>query len=89
MERRSMSRKLYVGNLPFTTGSDDLRRLFSEHGTVDDAIVISYRETGRSRGFGFLEMSTAEEATAAIEAMNGADIGGRQLNVNIARERSR
>lgn len=89
MERESMSKKLYVGNLPFSTNSDELRRLFSEHGTVDDAVVISDRDTGRSRGFGFVEMSTSDEANAAIEAMNGADVGGRQLNVNIARERSR
>lgn len=84
-----MSKKLYVGNLPFSTSSDELRQMFSEHGSVDDAIVISDRETGRSRGFGFVEMGTAEEASTAIEAMNGKDVGGRQLNVNVARERSR
>ncbi len=84
-----MSKKLYVGNLPFSTGSEDLRRLFAQYGTVDDAIVISDRDTGRSRGFGFVEMSTAEEANNAIEGLNGTDIGGRQVNVNIARERSR
>ena len=84
-----MSKKLYVGNLPFSTSSDELRQMFSEHGSVDDAIVISDRETGRSRGFGFVEMGSADEATTAIEAMNGKDIGGRQLNVNVARERSR
>lgn len=88
-ERGHMSKKLYVGNLPFSTSSDELRQMFSEHGSVDDAIVISDRETGRSRGFGFVEMGSADEATTAIEAMNGKDIGGRQLNVNVARERSR
>lgn len=82
-----MSKKLYVGNMPFNTSTDDLRGLFAEHGEVTDAIVIQDRETGRSRGFGFVEMSTADEAEKAIEALNGASVGGRPLTVNIARER--
>ncbi len=84
-----MSKKLYVGNLKFTTNTADLRAMFGEHGEVAEAIVIEDRETGRSRGFGFVEMSTAEEAQKAISAMDGKNIDGRQLKVNLARERSR
>lgn len=82
-----MSKKLYVGNMPFSTSTDELRGLFAEHGEVTDAIVIQDRETGRSRGFGFVEMSTAEEADKAIEALNGTSVDGRPLTVNVARER--
>lgn len=82
-----MSKKLYVGNMPFTTNTDELRGLFAEHGEVTDAIVIQDQETGRSRGFGFVEMATAEEADKAIEALNGMSVGGRPLTVNVARER--
>lgn len=82
-----MSKKLYVGNLPFTTTSDELENLFSEHGQVTDAVVITDRETGRSRGFGFVEMSTPEEAQTAIGSLNGSNFGGRDLTVNVARER--
>jgi RNA recognition motif-containing protein len=84
-----MTKKLYVGNLPFTTTTGQLRDLFAEHGEVSDAVVIEDRETGRSRGFGFVEMGSEEDAQKAIAAMNGKSIDGRQLNVNIARERSR
>lgn len=76
---------LYVGNLPFGTTSDDLREAFSAHGTVTSTQVIMDRETGRSRGFGFVEMSDGGEQ--AIEAMNGAEMGGRTLTVNEARPR--
>lgn len=84
-----MTKKLYVGNLSFTTTTGQLRDLFAEHGEVSDAVVIEDRETGRSRGFGFVEMGSEEDAQKAIAAMNGKSIDGRQLNVNIARERSR
>jgi RNA recognition motif-containing protein len=80
-----MSKNLYVGNLPFNTTSDDLRDAFGQYGTVSRAQVVSDRETGRSRGFGFVEMETGGEA--AIQAMNGADFGGRTLTVNEARPR--
>jgi cold-inducible RNA-binding protein len=80
-----MSKNLYVGNLPFQTTADDLRDAFSQYGTVTSAQVISDRETGRSRGFGFVEMSDGGEA--AIEAMNGAELQGRSLTVNEARPR--
>jgi RNA recognition motif-containing protein len=85
----AMAKKLYVGNITFGTTSDDLRNLFAEYGEVTDAIVIQDRETGRSRGFGFVELSTDEAADAAIEALNGASVDGRDLTVNVARERSR
>ena len=84
-----MSSNIYVGNLAFATTSSDLERLFAEHGTVEKAQVISDRDTGRSRGFGFVEMSSAQEANAAIESLNGRTVDGRALTVNAARERSR
>ena len=84
-----MSTNIYVGNLTFRTTSEELESLFSQHGSVTRAAVITDRETGRSRGFGFVEMSTAEEAKAAIEALNGQNVDGRDLTVNEARERSR
>jgi hypothetical protein len=84
-----MSNNIYVGNLTFNTTSDDLQALFSPHGEVTRATVISDRETGRSRGFGFVEMGTSEEASAAIEALNGKNVDGRDLTVNVAKERSR
>src|SRR5678816_1840419 len=83
----SMAVKLYVGNLPYSTTEDDLRETFSPHGTVVSAAVISDRETGRSKGFGFVEMETPESAKAAMEALNGKDFGGRNLVVNEARPR--
>jgi len=84
-----MSTNLYVGNLAFTTGSADLERLFAQHGPVTKAEVIADRDTGRSRGFGFVEMSSGEGAQKAIASLDGADFEGRQLKVNMAKERSR
>lgn len=83
-----MGRKLFVGNLNFRTGSDDLRDLFSQAGTCESAQVMMDRATGRSRGFGFVEMSTDEEAVKAMEQFNGYEFQGRNLNVNEARERT-
>ena len=80
-----MSKNLYVGNLPFNTTADDLREAFSPYGTVARAQVISDRETGRSRGFGFVEMEDGAEA--AIDALNGKEFQGRTLTVNEARPR--
>lgn len=82
-----MSKRLYVGNLPYNVSSSDLQSLFSAHGEVQSAEVISDRMTGRSKGFGFVEMSNDEEAEAAITALNGQDHGGRALTVNEARPR--
>lgn len=82
-----MSMKLYVGNLAFQTSSEDLHQLFSQAGTVESASVIEDRDTGRSRGFGFVEMSTKEEGAAAIQQFNGQELGGRALNVNEAKPR--
>ncbi len=82
-----MSMKLYVGNLAFQTSSDDLQQLFAQAGTVESAAVVEDRETGRSRGFGFVEMSSKEEGNAAIAKFNGQDVGGRALNVNEAKPR--
>jgi len=79
--------KLYVGNLSFQTSSDDLNQLFAQAGTVESAAVVEDRETGRSRGFGFVEMSSKEEAQRAIEQFNGKEINGRNLNVNEAKPR--
>ncbi|HEX8710212.1 MAG TPA: RNA-binding protein [Pyrinomonadaceae bacterium] len=83
-----MATKLYVGNLSFKTTSDDLREHFSQAGTVESASVIEDRETGRSRGFGFVEMATAEDAQAAIEKFNGQDLNGRNLTVNEAKPKT-
>ena len=80
--------KLYVGNLPFSTSNADLSEVFSSHGAVQSAEVVMDRETGRSRGFGFVEMPNDEEARRAIEEMDGADMGGRRINVNEARPRT-
>ena len=82
-----MSMKLYVGNLAFQTSSDDLKQLFAKAGTVESASVVEDRETGRSRGFGFVEMSTKEEGAAAIHQFNGQEVSGRALNVNEAKPR--
>lgn len=84
-----MSTNIYVGNLTFTTTSGDLESLFAPHGEVTKAVVITDRDSGRSRGFGFVEMGTAEAAKAAIEALNGKNVDGRDLTVNLAKERSR
>src|SRR5688500_11441001 len=82
-----MSTRLYVGNLNFRTTSDELREIFSQAGEVENATVVEDRDTGRSRGFGFVEMATAEGAAAAIEQFNGKEFGGRALTVNEARPR--
>ena len=82
-----MSMKLYVGNLAFQTTNEDLENLFSQAGTVQSANIIEDRETGRSRGFGFVEMSSTEEGNAAITEFNGKEVNGRNLNVNEARQR--
>src|SRR2546423_14960349 len=83
-----MATKLYVGNLPFQTSSDDLREHVAQAGNVEPAQVVEDRMTGRSRGFGFVEMTTPEEAAAAIEQFNGKDFKGRNLTVNEARPRT-
>jgi len=83
-----MSTNIYVGNLAFSTTSSTLRTLFAEHGEVTSAQVVEDRDTGRSRGFGFVEMSSAEEAQKAIAATDGKNVDGRQLKVNLARPRS-
>jgi RNA recognition motif-containing protein len=80
-----MGKKLYVGNLPYSFTDSDLQRIFEPHGSVVSAQVIMDRETGRSKGFGFVEMGSDAEARTAIEAMNGASVDGRPLTVNEAR----
>ncbi len=82
-----MSTKLYVGNLSFDTSGQDLEELFGQVGTVESASVIEDRDTGRSRGFGFIEMSSKEEAAQAIEQFNGKEVDGRELKVNEAKPR--
>ena len=82
-----MSMKLYVGNLAFQTSSDDLQQMFAQAGTVESAQVVEDRETGRSRGFGFVEMASKEEGQKAIEQFNGKEVNGRNLNVNEAKPR--
>src|SRR5947209_13136965 len=82
-----MSIKLYVGNLSFQTSSADLQELFAQAGTVESPTVVEDRDTGRSRGFGFVEMSSKEEGEAAIAQFNGKELNGRSLTVNEARPR--
>ena len=82
-----MGKKIFVGNLSFSTTSADLEALFSEVGTCESATVVTDRDTGRSRGFGFVEMSTPDEAEKAISGLNGRDVGGRQINVSEAKSR--
>ena len=82
-----MGKKLYVGNLSYDVDSSTLQELFSPHGTVESAEVIQDRDTGRSKGFGFVQMGTDEEAQAAIAALNGQQHGGRALTVNEAKPR--
>ena len=82
-----MSKKIYIGNLPFSATEDEIRGLFEEHGTVDSINLINDRETGRPRGFGFIEMPDDEAAKAAIAALDGKEVGGRNLRVNEARPR--
>lgn len=80
-----MGKKIYVGNLPFTTTNDSLASMFVPFGKVDSSKIITDRETGRSKGFGFVEMSDMSEADSAISQLHGSDIGGRMLTVNEAR----
>ncbi|MBA2621483.1 MAG: RNA-binding protein [Acidobacteria bacterium] len=82
-----MSQKLYVGNLSFDTTTQDLETMFGEFGTVESTNIIEDRDTGRSRGFGFVEMSSQEEGQNAISSLNGKEVGGRQLTVNEAKPR--
>jgi cold-inducible RNA-binding protein len=84
-----MSINLYVGNLTFNTTTADLETLFAQHGDVKEVRVINDRDTGRSRGFGFVEMESQEGADTAISALNGTNLDGRDLAVSIAKERSR
>jgi cold-inducible RNA-binding protein len=85
--RPFVAKKLYVGNLSYGTTDSDLHSLFGPHGTVQSAQVIMDRDTGRSKGFGFVEMDNGEEAQAAITALNGQEVSGRALTVNEARPR--
>ena len=82
-----MGKKVYVGNLSYETSQSDLEALFGAHGTVESAQIINDRDTGRSKGFGFIEMSSDAEAQAAIGALDGQDCGGRALKVNEAKPR--
>ena len=81
-------KNLYVGNLPHSTIEAELRNLFEAHGAVEKVILVTDRDTGRSRGFGFVEMTNANEADKAIAALNGTDLGGRTLTVNEAKPKS-
>jgi len=87
IQEAQVAKKLYVGNLPYGIGSSDLERVFQAHGTVESAQVIADRDTGRSKGFGFVEMQNDQEAEEAIQALNGQDFNGRPLTVNEARPR--
>lgn len=82
-----MPARLYVGNLPYSVGENDLRRLFSQAGTVENVTLPLDRETGRPRGFGFVQMATDQDADNAINMFNGYNLEGRQLRVNVAQER--
>ncbi|MCH9616904.1 MAG: hypothetical protein SP4CHLAM5_03870 [Chlamydiia bacterium] len=83
----AQEKKLYVGNIPYSLDNDSLKELFEEFGTVVSAQIIEDRDTGRSKGFAFVEMSSTDEAQAAIDAMNGKEVDGRSLTVNEARPR--
>jgi RNA recognition motif-containing protein len=82
-----VTKKIYVGNLPFTSSQEDLEALFGRHGTVASVNVITDRETGRPRGFAFVEMESASEADDAIRALDGSDLSGRDIRVNEAQDR--
>ena len=82
-----MGKKIYVGNLAFSVDSAALEQMFAPYGTVDSASVVTDRDSGRSRGFGFVEMASSDDAQAAIEALNGSQQGGRALTVNEAKPR--
>jgi len=81
-------KNIFVGNLNFNTGEDELRQMFEQYGQVDRVSIMTDRDTGRSRGFGFVEMTNAEDGEKAIAALNGSQIGGRTLNVNEARPKA-
>ncbi len=83
-----MSQKLYVGNLSYQVDNTQLEQMFTEFGTVQSAQVVMDRETGRSKGFGFVEMSSEEEGQAAIDALDGKEIDGRSIKVNVAKPRT-
>ncbi len=82
-----MGKKLYVGNLSYNVNNSELEQMFAPHGTVESASIITDRDTGRSKGFGFVEMGTDQQAQSAIDALHGKEIGGRSLTVNEARPR--
>ena len=84
-----MTNKIYVGNLNYDTEEETLRSLFAEHGTVSSVSIITDRYTGMSKGFGFIEMSTTDEAQAAVNSLNGREVDGRTIRVNEAREKPR
>lgn len=81
-------KNIFVGNLDFSTTEDELRQLFAAYGQIDRVSIMTDRDTGRSRGFGFVEMSSSEDAEKAIAALNGTQVGGRKLNVNEARPKT-
>lgn len=81
-------KNIFVGNLSFNTSEDELRKVFEAYGQVDRVSILTDRETGRSRGFGFVEMANAEEGDKAIAALNGSQVGGRTINVNEARPKA-
>jgi RNA recognition motif-containing protein len=87
--RNESLKKLYVGNLPFETNEDELREMFEQHGPTVSVRVITDRETGRSRGFGFVEFESDSNAQAALQALDGRDMGGRALRVNEAQDKER
>ena len=84
-----MSNKIYIGNLPFSSTEDELRTVFGQHGDVESVNVITDRETGRPRGFAFVEMADAAAASSAIKALGGSELGGRNLRVNEAEDKRR
>lgn len=84
-----MSRKLFVGGLPWATTDESLRKAFEPYGRIEEANVVRERESGRSRGFGFVTYASAEEAKAALEALNGRDLEGRQIRVDLAQSSPR
>ena len=83
-----MAFKLFVGGLPFSTTQEELEAAFAEFGTVESAVIITDRDSGRSKGYGFVEMATPEEGKAAIDGLNGKELGGRTITVNEARPKS-
>lgn len=83
-----MSTTIYVGNLPFKASEDEVRGLFAQHGKVNAVRLVTDRDTGRPRGYGFVEMETSEDANSAVQALNGKDFGGRSLRINEARPKA-